>query len=237
MSKTNALIPVEQVVSRYLFKYKLSLDDALIYTEHCCNAIRDFNLYDGDLATTAKVTVTANKWIEMPSDLIGFIDLVIPYGGGWWSFTWKRPIINTTTFTGLTEGRDDTVGEGVDITQPRTLDYGAKGAVNDYYCTLDWQARRIFVNGISDDTVVLIYTTSGIEASGTTQVPEMITPMLDSYMLWKSSYWRPELVRERQSLEKDYLNARYSIRNLINSMSYDGWRDVILGSSTQSPQR
>lgn len=123
------------------------------------------------------------------------------------------------------------------MTQPRTLDYGAKGAVNDYYCTLDWQARRIFVNGISDDTVVLIYTTSGIEASGTTQVPEMITPMLDSYMLWKSSYWRPELVRERQSLEKDYLNARYSIRNLINSMSYDGWRDVILGSSTQSPQR
>lgn len=82
MAHTNALINVETVVSRFLFKYKLSTDDALIYTEHVCNAIRDFNLYDGDLATTAKVTVNANKWIEMPSDLIGFIDLVIPYGGG-----------------------------------------------------------------------------------------------------------------------------------------------------------
>jgi len=237
MSKTAAMINVETVVSRFLLKYKLSTDDAFIYTEHCCNAIRDFNLYDSDLPITEKVTVNANKWIDMPSDMIGFIDLVLPIGGAWWSFTEKREIVNTTTFTGLTEGRDSTFGEGVDMTQPRSLDYGAKGAVNDYYYTIDWSARRIFVNGIESDTVVLIYTTSGIEASGTTQVPEMITPMLDAYMLWKSSYWRQELARERQMLEKDFTNARLSIRNLINSMSYNQWRDVILGSATQSVQR
>ena len=234
---TAALINIETVITRYLLKFKLSLDDAFILTEHACDCVSQFNLYDSDFATTAKVSVDANKIIEMPSDLVAFVDLVLPYNGKWWSFTEKREIVNTTTFTGLTEGRDSDVGEGVDIDTGRKTGYAAKGAINDYNYTLDWKARRIFCSGVQSETVVLIYVTSGIEATGTTQVPISIIPMIDAYLTWKRSYWDNSIKQERSLLERDYNNARLSVRNLINSMSYNQWRDIILGGTLQAPQR
>ena len=238
MAKTNALIDIEQVVSRFLFKYRLSTDDALIFTEHACNCYRDFCLYDSDQVVTSKVSVTANKIIEMPADMVGFVDLCISTGEGeWWSFSERKYIVNTTTFTGLVEGLDSSVGEGVGVTQPRTTGYAATGAVNDYNYTIDWSARRIFVDGAQSQTVVLMYVTSGIEASGTTSVPEFITPMFDSYMLWKKSYWDGTTIRERQGLERDYTNARLTIRNFINAMSFNQWHDIILSSISQAPKR
>ena len=234
---TSALINVETVVSRYMLKYRLSTDDAFILTEHACDCVSHFNLYDSDFATTAKTSVDANKIIEMPSDMVAFVDLVVPYKGKWWSFTEKREIVNTTTFTGLTEGRDSDVGEGVDIDTGRKTGYAAKGAINDYNYTLDWKARRIFCSGVQSETVVLIYVTSGIEATGTTQVPISIIPMIDAYLTWKRSYWDNSIKQERSLLERDYNNARLSVRNLINSMSYNAWRDIILGGTLQAPQR
>jgi hypothetical protein len=234
---TNALIDIETVVSRYLFKYKLPTDDAFIYTEHACDAYRNFRLYDSDQVVTAKVTINANKWIDMPSDMQTFVDLCTPIGGEWWSFTEKRYIVNTTTFTGLVEGRDEDVGEGADIVLPRTTGYAATGGVNDYNYTLDWSARRIYIDGMESATVVLLYTSSGIEVTGVTQVPDMLIPLFDTYMKWKSSYWLPELVRERGALEKDFTNTRLSLRNLINSMNYNQWRDLILSGVIQAPNR
>ena len=234
---TSALISIEQVVSRFLLKYKRPLDDAFIYTEHICNCFRDFRLYDSNQVVTAKVTVNVNKWIDMPNDMMTFVDLCIPIDGAWWSFTEKTEIVNTTTFTGLVEGRDSTVGEGVDLTTPRTTGYAAHGGINDYNYTLDWSARRIYIDGISNATVVLMYVSSGIETSGVTLVPEFITPMFDAYLLWKSSYWLPELVRERGALERDYTNIRLSLRNLINGMTYQQWRDLWLSTAMQAPNR
>jgi hypothetical protein len=236
--KTPALIPIEQVVSRFLFKYRLDTNDAMIFTEHVCNAYRDFCLYDSDQVVTAKVSVTSNKLIEMPTDMVGFVDLLISTGEGeYWSFTERRNIVNTTTFTGLVEGLDATVGEGVGVNPQRTTGYAAKGAINDYNYTIDWAARRMFVDGAVSQTVVLMYVTSGIEASGTTSVPEFLTPMFDQYLLWKKSYWDGVTVRERQGLERDYTNARLTARNFINSMSYSQWHDVILSSINQAPKR
>lgn len=234
---TNALINIETVVSRYLFKYKKTTEDAFIYTEHICNCFRDFCLYDSDQVVTAKVTITANKIIEMPADMMGFVDLVVPIAGEWWSYTEKKAIVNTTTFTGAIEGLDEDLGEGVGVTEGRTTGYGAAGGINDYNFTIDWKARRIFVDSATTDSTVLIYVTSGIESSGTTFVPDFLTPVFDAYLNWKSSYWIPELVRERQALERDYTNARLSTRNLINSMSYNQWRDLILSSAMQAPRR
>ncbi len=234
---TPALLDIETIVSRYLLKYKLSTEDYFIYLEHACDCYKHFRLYDSDQVETLKVTVTANKIIEMPSDMQTFVDLYIPINGKWWSFSEQKYIVNTTTFTGLVEGRDADSGEGVDLLAPRSTGYGASGGVNDYNYMIDWEARRIFVDGISDSTVVLAYTSSGIEVSGVTQVPDMLIPMIDAYLKWKSSYWIPELARERQLLERDYNNERFSIRNLINSLSYSQWRDVILSGARQSPKR
>jgi len=234
---SNALINIEEIVSRYLFKYKKSLDDAFIYTEHCCNAYRDFRMYDSNQQLTAKVSINANKWIEMPSDMIGFVDLVTPINGEFWSFTEKKYIVNTTTFTGLVEGLDATMGEGVGLTEPRSTGYAAAGGINDYNYTIEWHARRIFIDGMSSATVVLIYVTSGIEVTGSTLVPDFITPLLDAYLLWKETYWIPELARERQMREQDYIKTKLSTRNFMYSMNYNQWRDLVLSSAMQAPKR
>jgi hypothetical protein len=234
---TPALLDLNQVVTRFLLKYKLPLEDAVIFTEHAANCLRDFHLYDSPNVVSAKIAVSALGIIEMPSDMVGFNGLFMPLNGELWSFTEKDTIVNTTTFTGGVEGQDSDFGEGVAITDPKTDTYGGVGGVNDYYYTIDWKARRIFCEGIVSDTVLLKYTTSGVETAGTTYIPEFITPMLDSYMLWKASYFTESLMRQRPMLEKDYERAEFKIRNLINSMSYAEWRDLFLGITTQAPMR
>jgi len=234
---TPAQISVNEVVSRYLFKYKLSTDDAFIYLEHACNCVRDFHLYDSPNVVPAKVTITALGIIEMPQDMVGFNELYKFIDGVKWPFTFNDNIITTTTIIGGVETRDADYGEGEAIVDPKSDTYGGIGGVNDYYYKPDWKSRRIFVEGTINDTAVLLYTTSGVELTGTTYIPEFITPMLDSYMLWKSSYWIPTLVRERGMLEKDYKNAEAKIRNLINGMGYNEWKDLLLSLTTQAPLR
>ena len=234
---TDALVTLDQVVTRYLLKYKQPLEDAVIYFEHCANALRDYYIYDAPNVKTAKVSIDALGIIEMPDDLIGFNGLFKAIDGEWFAFTRKDSLVNTTTTTGGVEGHDTDFGEGGAVQDPKTDTYGGVGGVNDYYYFVDWDARRIFVEGITSDTVMLRYVSSGVEVSTTTYVPEFITPLLDSYMLWKSSYWRVDLKRERELLERDYTKAELKIRNLINSMTYDEWSDLFASLTTQAPMR
>jgi len=237
MAATNSLIDINQAVSRFLLKYKLSTEDAFIFTEHACDCIRDFSLFDSGDVVSEKVTISALGIIEMPDSMVGFNGLFIPINGELWPFTEVDTIVNTTTTTAGVEGQDSDFGEGVAIYDYASEGYGGRPGVNDYKYTLDWQARRIFCEGITSDTVLLRYVTSGVEITGTTYVPEFVLPMIDTYLLWKSSYWRPDLKRERPLLERDYTNAELKVRNFINSMSYDQWRDVLLSTSVLAPIR
>jgi hypothetical protein len=239
MADTNGLISIEEVVTRYLFKYKRGIDDYAIYVEHAGDCFQAFNLYDGQEVNTVKVTVdTTNKWIDMPDDMIGFNDLfVLQTDGRFWSCTEQRDIISTTTFTGLVEGRNSAIGEGADITFPKSDTYGGVGGVNDYNYTIDWKARRIYVLGITTETVALQYTSSGIVVGGTTYIPAMMIPVIDAYLGWKETYWIPALMRLGDVREKGYIKEELKVRNFINSLSYNSWHDLFLSLCTQAPIR
>lgn len=237
MADTNALLTVEQAVTRFLLKYKKPTEDYITYIELACNAIRDFSLYHGGDTTAEKMTVDSNKWIDMPDSMIGFNDLCIPIDGEWWSFTERKAIVNTTTFTGLVEGRDSDSGEGVAIRDALTSGYGARGGVNDYNYTIDWKQRRIYLDGIDSGTVVLIYTTSGISTTASTYISDLLTPVIDSYLLWRETYWQKDLVREREMRGKEYEREVLKARNFINSLTYNQLRDLLLSSATQTAKR
>jgi hypothetical protein len=150
----------------------------------------------------------------------------------------ERPLkVNTTTFTGLVEGQDADFGEGVNVLDNNSWGLASRGAVNQYYYMVDHNARRIFCDGIVSDTVLLKYVSSGISATATTYIPEMLTPLIDSYLLWKESYWIKDLVRERQLREKDFTNERLRIRNVLNGLTASQWQDLIWGSTSQNPKR
>ena len=239
MAYTDALLDIETVVTRFLLKYKKTTEDYVIYLEHACNCVRDFNLYHSNEITPLKMTVTANKFLEMPDDMIGFGDIAVPIEGRWWSMTEQKEIVNTTTFTGTppVEGRDSTFEEGVDIKHALSDTYGAKGGVNEYNYTIDWRARRIFLDGIDSGTVVLFYNTSGVTVSGTTYVSDLISPVIDSYLLWKETIWIPALARQELVREKTYDKEVAKVRYFINSLNFDQFRDLILGGATQAVTR
>lgn len=237
MADTNALINIEDVVTRFLHLYKKPTEDYTIYLAHACNCVRDFRLYDSNQVVTEKVSISALGIIEMPDSMVGFNDLLYPVNGEYVSFTEMATLVNTTTFTGLVEGQDSHYGEGVAILHPEDTGYGGRGAINDYNYVIDWEARRIFCEGMTSDTVILRYVSSGIETSGVTTIPEFISPMIDNYLLWKETYWVKGLERERDMRERDYTNSELKIRGFINAMTYDQWRDLLMGINTQAPQR
>jgi hypothetical protein len=237
---STTLISIEKIVSQFLFNYGKSTEDYTQYLGLACNAVQDFNLYDGNYPTTAKVTLnTTLKCIDMPEDMQTFIDLVTPLNGQWWSFTEKALMVNTTTFTGFTEGRDENQGEGVTVDQPKVTGYGAKGGWNKFRFTLDWVARRIYVDGTYEPTdyFVLIYASSGIKTSAETKIPSFLIPVIDAYLLWRETYWIDSKMRFVEIRKADYWQEKMKVRNLINAMSYSQWRDLILSTTTPTIQR
>ena len=235
---TPALIDINQIVDEFLLSYKKSTEDSFIYLQHACNCVRDYHLFDSLNVVTEKVTINANKWIDMPSDMVGFNGLfVLQTNGSYWPCTERKDMITTTTTTAGVVGRDSTVGEGAALTDPKSVTYGGVGGVNDYYYNPEWKARRIYTEGFTTETVVLKYTTTGIEISGTTNVPTFITPLIHDYLLWKECYWLQGLERYTELREKNYNRSELKIRGLINSMTENEWKDLFLSITTMSPLR
>jgi hypothetical protein len=175
----------------------------------------------------------------MPDDLLKFIDMVTPIKGGWWSFTQKDSIVNTTTTVSGVETRDDAQGEGVKIDVDRVVSYGAKGAYNKFRCTVDMAARRVYVDNMftANDYFVMLYVSSGINASGETKVPSFLIPLFDTYLLWKETIIDLNLAKLHDQRFDQYWKEKMKVRNLINAMSKDQWLDCFYANFTQTPQR
>lgn len=227
MAHVSALLNIEDAVTRYLFKYKKPLEDFDIYLEHTCDLYQRFREHDSNQVVSELVTINALGIITMPSAMIDFCDLCYSLNGEWVSFTEMDRIVNVTT----------DVGFGDDILHSDDIGYGSRGGINDYNYTFDWEARRIICEGIVSTDVLLRYVSSGIETTGITTIPIMIVPMIDAYLLWKESYWIKGLERERLMREKDFTKAELEVRNLINAMSFEQWKDLLLGLSSQAPIR
>jgi len=234
---SGALRDIEGICTDFLLKYKRPQEDYILYLTHATDCLREFMTYDSREFKTEKVSVDSLGIIEMPSDMIGFREVGVAKNGEWWSFTERPDMVNTTTTTGGVEGHDDDFGEGVALRDAVTYDYNARGAVNDYYYMIDWKARRIFCDGIVSDTVVLKYVSSGINLSGTTYVPIVLTPVVDTYLKWQESFWLPNLARERELRRQDYVNARMQVRSFLNKLTAAQLKDLFWGSLTQTPKR
>ena len=234
---TSGIITIESAVTDFLLAYKHSTEDYITFLRHACTLLTQYMMHSSPEARSEKVTINSLGIVEFPSDCIKVKDICVAKNGEWWSMTMRPDMVNTTTFTGITEGQDTDFGEGVALRDGITGTYGSRGAVNAYYYMIDYKQRRVFVDGLTSDTALLRYISSGIEASETTYVPIMLIPMLESYLLWKESYFVPTAMKERQLRERDYINEELKLRNFINGLSASQWKDVFWGSFSQSPKR
>jgi hypothetical protein len=234
---SSALVSIENAVSDFLLGYKKDNSDYIVYLRHACVLLQDYMVHDSTEATVEKVSVSALGIMEIPDYFIRIKDICVAKNGEWWPMTESKNKVNTTTFTLGVEGQDSAFGEGVNVQENLTSSLAAKGAVNEYYYTIDWKARRAFIDGMISDTALIRGVTSGIVVSGTTYMPVMLIPMLDNYLLYKETFWIKELKAERVIREKTFDNERLKIRNVLNSLSASQWQDIFWGSFSQNPKR
>ena len=90
---------------------------------------------------------------------------------------------------------------------------------------------------MNSDTAILMYTSTGITASGTTYVSDLLTPVIDNYLLYVETFWIKDLVREREMRRKAYNDEVLKARNFVNALTYNQLRDLIMGTTTQGPKR
>lgn len=237
MADTSALIMVEQAVTDFLLANKRSTEDYITYLANALKMLTDFMIHSSNEYRSEKTAVNALGIIEMPNDLIRLKDVCVPRNGEWWTMTERPAKVNTTTTTLGVEGQDTDFGEGVAVRDGITTTYGALGAVNDYYYTVDYKARRIFCDGIVSDTVLLQYVSSGINATEATYIPILIVPMLEAYLLWRETFWILQTARERDSRKNDYRDEKLKVRNVLNGLTTNQWRDIFWGSFTMTPKR
>ena len=237
MAETAGIVDINTIVKRLMFKYRVPKEEGLVLTEHACDCWRNIRAKHSNEYTTEKVSIDSLGIIEMPASMMTFVALGVYKNGELWTFTERPYMVNTTTMVESTETRSSTYNEDDSVVDGATNIYGAKGAINTYYYTIDWNARRIFCDGITSDTAILKYTSSGIDTSSTTYVPEIAVPVLDAYMLWKKAYWDGSPRTERADKERDYMRELNEFRNLQFSITIDQLMDVIWGGSSQGPQR
>jgi hypothetical protein len=237
MAETAGIIDINSCVSRFMFKFRLPMEDGFVFTEHACDCWRDLRAKHSNEYTTEKVSIDSLGIIEMPSSMMTFSALGLYKDGELWTFTEKPNMVNTTTTVAEVETRSSTYDEDDAVVDGSTNVYGSRGGINSYYYTLDWDARRIFCDGITSDTAILKYTSSGISTTGTTYVPEIAVPVIDSYLMWKKGYWDGSTRGVMQDRERDYIRERDEFRNLQFSMTIDQLMDVIWAGTTQGPTR
>ena len=68
MADTPALITINDVVTRYLLKYRKTLDDAVIYTEHAAECLKSWQLYSDSKVNIEKVEIDSNYVIMLCDD-------------------------------------------------------------------------------------------------------------------------------------------------------------------------
>lgn len=233
MAYTDALVKLSDTVDRFMLKYKLPMEDGVLYFEHAADCLRSIMSKHSKTTVTSKTSVGSNGIVEMPDDMIGFVNLYVQIGGEFWSFTDKPRMVNTTTGTvGVDEVMDS---EG--IADGPTDGYGAVGGINDYYMHIDWGARRIFLDGFKSDTAVLVYTTSGLVVNGDTYIPAEATETIDAYLFWKKAWFDGSNRTEKDARKRDYYDELQQLRILNFMPTGDMLRDIFYSTTTQAPKR
>jgi len=212
MAETNATITIQDVVKRFLFKYKISKDDYFMFQEHAYDCFRDLNLFHSKFFSSSRITTSALGAGDMPDDCEEIINLSQPWNGMMWTFT-RRPDM-AISFTGAGDTADDDfgTGEGLGITEDTRTGYGSHGGVNYYYWKEDWKTRKIYIDSLLSDDFLLTYIGSGINLTAVTYVPTKTTFVFDAFLRWKQSEFDMMPYTEQNMRKASYDEAIMMLR-------------------------
>ncbi len=236
MAETNATLTIQDIVKRFLLKYKISKDDYFLFQEHAYDCTRDLNLFHGRFFSTSRITTSSLGIGDMPDDCEEIISLSQPWNGMEWTFT-RRPDMSIS-FTGDGDTADDDfgTGEGLGINDEKSVGYGAHGAVNYYYWRDDWANRKIYVDSLLSDDFLLTYISSGINLTTATTVPAKTIFVYDAFLRWKQSEFDMMPYTEQNMRKASYDEAIKMLRR-TNMPGAVEFKDILRNLTIQAPQR
>ena len=226
MADTANLIKIQDVVDRYMYKYRIPIDDWDLYFEHVIDWFRDANIHHLRAFKTTTDTMSSLGVVDMPTDLIDLIAVSLPYKGRLWTLTRDRGV-------DITSMADD---DQTQIPDAQTTGYGAVGGTNLYYYICDWDSRKIYINGLPAATVTLQYVSSGHDLTADTYVPSHAISAIDTYLRWKQAEIEGMGINERQ-LRRSIYNDEIMMMRRVNLPSYDEFKDIFRAINTQAPIR
>lgn len=245
---TDSIQTLHEVVKKALWVAKKARSNYFLFLELAIDAYRDLRLHlvmEG--WTWKKCTVTAltggsagSGVIDFPEEFEDFIKIGVPVNGELWTLTRRDSIITTTTISGISETQDSDVGEGVEVANWIDQELYTKGGQNlrGYY-TIDWDNRRIFVNGLDSSVteVILIYKSSGVMINATTWIPNKYIPALIAKILYAQTQYDNNFpASRRQELYYNMQQEEIKLRNL-ESPTLDEFMDAVYSTYHLTPKR
>ena len=228
MADTLALIPLNKIVDRFIFKYKLPENDYANYYEHAADCVRELNIHAISSYQETLVTVSSLGVLSMPTDMLGFVGVGLVYKGEIWYFT-QNQYMRIKKPTGLPQTMPTDF-------QSTWYAYGAKGGTNIFYFRIDWDGRKIYIDGAEGEDVLLQYTSSGLEASGATTVPAIANMTIDAYLRWAQGEIDGKSINEQMKRQR-YYEDQFRLLKLQSLPALREIRDYFLSMMTQSIQR
>lgn len=233
--KTDGQVRIKEIV--FDAKEDLGIEDRW-YKNLLRWAIRgytDLNIYHVDFYEEAKVTPNDLNIITVPDDFINLVALGFNYYGRFYRLTSDGTFITTTTTDGEDEILDSDEGEGVAIGDSSIYHYGETGGKNQYYVT--WiNSRQFMINGTPRISMILRYTSSGINSTGATYIPVLFREYLVEYVnvkyLERTNASDIKIRRAEERMEKELEKLRFA-----QFMSVEDMADAIYSTWTQTVKR
>jgi hypothetical protein len=240
---TDGIQTIKEVVKKTLWDAKKPRSNFFLFLELAIDAYRELRLHavtEGKMWKKCTVTTfsggaTDTGYIDFPEEFEDFIGVYVPIDGELWSLTRRDSIIQTTSLTGIIETQDSTKGEGVDVLHAPYTDSGGQN-MRGYYA-IDWDNRRIFLNGIDVTEVVLLYKSSGVGINTTTWIPNKYIPCMIAKILFAFVQYDDNISSSRrQELLFNMQQEEIKLRNL-ESPTLDEFMDVIYSTYYGTPKR
>jgi hypothetical protein len=172
------------------------------FMQYAIRGYKKLNLFHLPMPKVAYLPMSDIGTITLPADYLSFLALGIPYKGRLWTFTKDQGLINPDSESCGVQATDTDSGEGIVKGDTGSLTgYGLQGGVNEYYYKIDLPNNRIIINGLTTETVTLVYISTGISMSEETMIPKIAEEALISYVHWQRVQYDDSIPL---GLKKDY---------------------------------
>jgi hypothetical protein len=234
----DALTTLEDIVNSVINRLDEDNSQYERYYQIAIEQLTEFNMLHIKGFNVVELGMDSNHRVKMPDDCMRVLAIGIPYLGRLWNFTQDNNIYRGQSIkNGILSTDSDTPDASV-VEQSERIGYSARGGVNEFYYTFDYNERKIIISGTPTTNVTIHYISSGISESGVTYLPlEAKNALVDSiiYNSIVNSRIIPDNQKERA--ERKFAKSIRKLSIFYKTRTIDQIHDAWLKTLRQTAKR